>query len=142
MSVARPKVYVAHPQTSYQSTYAADQIAALTRALPHAKLVDPEAARWATDADWLRDWPGVLGSLSGLVVFADRAGTIGVGCLRELTDAVMVGLPLAAWEPAVGLVQLVGFELVEPESRCARRAAFLGYGAAVHADAFPGAGCG
>ena len=132
-----PRVYVAHPQTAYGTTYGADQIAALAKALPHAELVDPEAARWATNADWLRDWPVILGSLSGLVVFADRAGTIGTGCLRELVDAVMVGLALAAWEPGVGLVELVGIELVEVESRSPRRAAFLDYGAPLPAKAFP-----
>ena len=134
----KPLVYIAHPQTAYGTTYGAEQIAALAKVLPHAELVDPEAAQWATNADWLRDWPVILDSLSGLVVFTDQAGTVGTGCLRELVDAVMAGLPLAAWEPPVGLVELVGFELVEPDARCARRAAFLDYGGALPGRAFPG----
>jgi hypothetical protein len=52
----------------------------------------------------------------------------------------MLGVPVAAWEPGAGLVDLVGVELVEPDSRSAARAAFLDYGAPLTARTFPG-GC-
>jgi len=79
-----------------------------------------------------------VGSLAGLVVFADRSGTIGAGCIREIADAVAAGVALAAWEPGVGLVDLVGVEFVEPESRGPQRAAFVSYGAPITARLFPG----
>ena len=139
MSATAPRIYVCHPMTSYGTVHGATSVAGIAEALPGAELVNPERAQWATDADWLRAWPLILDSLSGLVVFADHAGTVGTGCLRELVDAVMAGLALAAWEPAVGLVELVGFELVEPDARSPRRAAFLDYGGPLPRGAFPGA---
>ena len=142
MRSARPRIYVAHSMTSYGSNHARRALAGIAEALPGAELVDPEAAQWQTNTDWLRDWPVILGSLAGLVVFADQAGTVGTGCLRELVDAVMAGVRLAAWEPPVGLVELVGFELVEPDARSPRRAAFLDCGAPIPAKAFPGGGRG
>ncbi len=142
MTGARPRVYVCHPMTAYGTVHSATIVADIAEALPRAELVDPERAQWANDGDWLAQWPGILGSLAGLVVFADQAGTIGTGCLRELVDAVMAGVTLAAWEPAVGLVELVGFELVEPDARSPRRAAFLDYGGQLPRGTFPGAGRG
>ncbi len=142
MRSARPRIYTAHSMAAYGTDHARRALAGIAKALPHAELVDPEAAQWQTNADWLREWPVILGSLAGLVVFADPGGTVGTGCLRELVDAVMVGVPLAAWEPPAGLVELVGFELVEPDARSPRRAAFLDYGAPIPAKAFPGGGRG
>ena len=139
MSATAPRIYTARSMTSYGTDHARCALAGIAKALPGAELVDPEQALWATDADWLAEWPGILGSLAGLVVFADRTGTVGTGCLRELVDAVMAGLPLAAWEPPAGLVELVGFELVEPGARSPRRAAFLDYGGPLPRGAFPGA---
>lgn len=141
MSAATPRVYVCHPMTSYRTDRARCVLADIAKALPDAELVDPEQAQWATDAEWLAAWPTILGSLSGLVVFADKAGTVGTGCLRELVDGIMVGLPVAAWEPSAGLVALVGFELVDPATRSPRRAAYLDYGTPA-GGVFPGAGCG
>ena len=140
MSRGRPRVYVCHPMTCYASDYAEHQIAGITSALAHCEIVDPEDCHWTSNEAWLREWPGILASLAGLVIFADHAGTVGVGCLHEIVDAVMLGVPLAAWEPGAGLVDLVGVELVEPDSRSAARAAFLDYGAPLTARTFPG-GC-
>jgi len=134
----RPRIYVCHPMTCYGTDHAATSVAGIAKALSGAQLIDPEHCGWTCNGDWLRDWPGLLASLAGVVVFTDRSGTIGAGCVREIADAVAAGVALAAWEPGVGLVDLVGVELVEPESRGPQRAAFVDYGSPIAARLFPG----
>ena len=131
------RVYAAHPMTSYHSAHGAEQLAGIAKALPGVEIVDPEQSTWATNADWLRDWPAILGSLAGLVVFADTLGTVGVGCLHEVTDAVMAGVPVAGWHPKDGMVELVGFELLDAGRRSALRAAFLVLGGSLDLATFP-----
>lgn len=133
------KVYAAHPMTCYGSTYAAEQLAGMAVALPGAQIVDPEHAGWETSADWRREWPTILDTLAGLVVFADRLGTIGTGCMAEIADAIAAGVPVAGWHEDGGLVELVGLELVEAESRSAARAAFVLLGDVLGRGDFPGA---
>ena len=127
MSADVPRIYVAHPMTSYGSPHEQHCLGELAQLLPDVKLVNP-AGRYESDAEWLRDWPRLVPTLAGLVCFADATGTIGTGCLREITDTVAAGIALAAFEPGTGLVELVGIELVEPAVRNRARAAFLDYG--------------
>ena len=44
---------------------------------------------------WQTYWPLLVPTLSGLVVFGDRDGSIGTGCIRELADAWRWDLPVA-----------------------------------------------
>jgi hypothetical protein len=92
--MTRPRVYVAHPIVSYGTARERDCLATLTRLLPDVDLYDP-AGRYLTDAEWLRAWPRVLSSLSGLVLFGTSDGVVGVGCLREIADVRRAGLPVA-----------------------------------------------
>jgi hypothetical protein len=62
--------------------------------LVETELYDP-AGRYSTAAGWMRAWPRVLKTLSGLVAFGTCDGVVGVGCLREITDARRAGLPVA-----------------------------------------------
>ena len=92
--MTRPRVYVAHPIVSYGTARERDCLACLRAVLPEADMYDP-AERYRTDAGWLRAWPRVLPTISGLVVFGTRGGVVGVGCLREIADACRAGLPVA-----------------------------------------------
>ena len=134
----RPRVYAAHPVTSYGNEHAAECLVRLAGLLPGAELVDPEAHGWATDAAWRADWPGMLAGLAGLVVFTAGDGTVGTGCLAECVDALAAGIPVAGYDPAVGLVELAGFALLPAEVRTPRRAAWLAFGPCVDLARFPG----
>jgi hypothetical protein len=92
--VTRRRIYCAHPIISYGTTRERDCLAALARLLPGVDLYDP-AGRYSTDAGWLRAWPRVLPTISGLVVFGTRDGVVGVGCLREIAEVSGTGLPVA-----------------------------------------------
>lgn len=135
----RPRVYAAHPLTSYASPHAATQLAGLARALPAAELVDPESLAWTDDAAWSGAWPGLLATLDALVVFADRDGTVGAGCAQECLDALVAGLPVAAWQPGIGLVELVGVALLPCGLRSPRRLAWLAIGPRIPPGDFPAA---
>jgi len=121
MSDARPHVYVAHPLTSYRTEWAEECLRRLRKLLPGVDLIDPENRAWSEDL-WLSEWPAVLGGLSALVAFPDKAGTIGTGCIREVTDAIFLGLPVWAFD-GHRLVELTGLEFVPEPRRTARRAA-------------------
>ncbi len=92
--MTRRRVYVAHPIVAYGTARERDCLAALRGLLPDVNLYDP-AGRYSTDAGWLRAWPRVLPTISGLVVFGTRDGVVGVGCLREIADVSGAGLPVA-----------------------------------------------
>ncbi len=134
---ARPRVYLCHPMTTYRSEHAAAMLARLTELLPAAEIVDPEEAAWESDHDWLAAWPDVLESLAGLVVFPDRDGSVGVGCVTEATDALAFDIP-AAILGRFGLRALEGFRLLAKPERSPRRFARLIPGRSVEASEFPG----
>ncbi len=133
----RPRVYVAHPMTSYGTAHERSCLATLAELLPGVELCDP-AGRYRTDDGWLRAWPRVLQTLSGLVIFPCENGTVGTGCLRELTDAIAAYVPVAV---LVGyeLHEIDGFQLLAPPWRSARNAARLITGQAMGIGDFPGA---
>jgi len=119
----KPRVYAAHPLNCYRTEWAAECLRRLRRLLRGVELIDPEAKSWST-ASWLFEWPRVLGGLSAVVLFPDEDGTIGTGCIREVTDAVFLGLPVWAFD-GFRLVELTGFELLPEGRRTARQAAVL-----------------
>lgn len=52
----------------------------------------------------------MLATLDALVMFGAEDGTFGTGCLREITDAIVVGLSIALLE-AGSLRELLGLDL-------------------------------
>jgi hypothetical protein len=127
--VKLPRIYVAHPITSYGTARGAACLDALAELLPGSELVDP-AALFTTSAAWLDAWPAMVQTLAGLVVFGAADGTIGSGCLLEIADAMAAELPVAAFEEggtglAPSLVELVGVEFLRPGERTARRIGVL-----------------
>jgi hypothetical protein len=90
----RPRVYVAHPIVTYGTARERDCLATLKRLLPEVEIYDP-AGRYRTNKGWQGAWPRVLTTLSGLVVFGTRDGTVGLGCLREIAGARRFGLLVA-----------------------------------------------
>jgi hypothetical protein len=86
--------------------------------------MDPEALGWRTEEHWRRLWPKVLGGLSSFVVFAGTDGTIGAGCIRELTDAVVRNIPIAGFYEG-SLRTIEGIELLPIPFRSARSTALL-----------------
>ncbi|MGA2806431.1 MAG: hypothetical protein ABSF89_18955 [Acidimicrobiales bacterium] len=120
----RPRVYAAHPKACYGTAHAASCVARLAELLPGAEIVDPETLRWRTEDQWRRSWPRVLGGLSSFVVFAGTDGTIGAGCIRELTDALVRHIPIAGFHEG-SLRTIEGIELLPIPFRSARSTALL-----------------
>jgi hypothetical protein len=110
-------------------------IARLAELLPDAEIVDPETLRWRTEEQWRKSWPKVLSGLSSFVVFAGLDGTIGAGCIRELTDAVMRYLPIAGLYNGV-LCAIEGIELLPIPFRSARSTALLRLADPIDPDKF------
>lgn len=123
MTASRPRVYAAHPMTSYGTEHERVCLDTLAALLPDVELVNP-ARRYRTSAGWLRAWPRLVRTLSGLVVFADEEGTIGAGCLREITDAVLCGLPVLMLDEDQRLCELLALDLLPPDLRDRSHAAW------------------
>jgi hypothetical protein len=121
--VELPRIYVAHPLITYGTDWSAACLQCLRKLLPNVDLIDPEDQSWSAES-WLFEWPWVLGGLSAVVVFGDGDGSVGTGCIREVTDAVFLGLPVWAFDGR-RLVELTGFQLLPEWRRTARRAAVL-----------------
>jgi hypothetical protein len=107
----RPRVYAAHPMTSYGTEHERTCLDTLAALLRGVEIIDP-ATRYRTNAGWLRAWPRLLSTLSGLVVFADETGTVGAGCLREVVDAVAAGLPVLMLDDDHHLCELAALDLL------------------------------
>jgi len=119
-----PLAYVAHPLTTYGTPLEREALDLLGALLPDAVLVNP-ATRYRDTDHWLADWPRLVGTLSGLVVVADSDGTIGAGCLRELTDVWRLGVPVALLDARGQLRRLSGLRMVAETERTAQRLAFV-----------------
>ena len=117
------RIYCAHPIVTYGTAHERDCLAALRGLLPEADLYDP-AGRYSTSVGWLRAWPRVLSTISGLVVFGTRDGVVGVGCLREIADARRFGLPFAMLDHRCRARTYAGLVL-PPRAPTSRRAAVL-----------------
>jgi|ERR1039458_9182253 hypothetical protein len=121
--MTRPRIYAAHPIMTYSTARERDCLASLRTVLPGVDLYDP-AGRYSTDAGWLRAWPRVLSTISGLVVFGTRGGVIGIGCLREIADARRLGLPVAMLDHRCRARTYAGLAL-PPRAPTPQRAAVL-----------------
>ena len=128
-----PRVYLAHPVTCYGTDHETACIEVLADLLPGVDLCDP-AACFASSAEWLAAWPGLVGRLDGLVVFADTDGTVGAGVLREVADAVAFDVPVAGLDLARGLCWVTGFELLDEHARSGRRCAIVSLGDPLNAE--------
>jgi hypothetical protein len=95
---ARPRVYIAHPLSTYGTLHERRSLAALRRLLPGVRLLNP-AAMFASSPDWLERWPDVLDGIDALVVVPDEGGAVGAGVVRELCDAHGVLVPVALFNP-------------------------------------------
>ena len=126
MSTTAP-VYVAHPMSCYGSPYTAACFDALAVLLPGVRLIDP-ATIYASDTEWRRSWPRLARTLGGFVIFGAADGTIGAGCIRELADAIALGVPIAGFDPGRRLRGIAGLDLIDTERRNARRTATLRLG--------------
>jgi hypothetical protein len=119
-----PLVYVAHPLTTYGTPLEREALDLLGALLPDVALVNP-ATRYVDSAHWLDDWPDLVAMLFGLVVVPDPDGTIGAGCLRELTDAWRTDVPVALLDGRQQIRRLSGLRLVADDERSAQRLAFV-----------------
>jgi len=117
-----PTVYVAHPVTTYGTARERDALDRISDHVAPAQVIDP-ATRYGSNADWLTDWPGLVSTLSCLIVFADTDGTIGAGCLRELTDAWHLGIPVALLDDQGDFRHVSILRIVPPRRRTASRTA-------------------
>ncbi len=90
----RPRVYAAHPMTTYGTHHEAECLAAIAGLLPGVELLNP-AEMFTSSGHWLDRWPDVLDTLDGLALFTGEYAVVGTGCLREVNDAVVHGIPLA-----------------------------------------------
>ena len=119
-----PLVYAAHPVTTYGTDRERDALDRISDLVAPAQIVNP-AVRYRSNADWLADWPGLPPTLSGLVVFADADGTVGAGCLRELTDAWRLGIPTAFLDDHGQLRHVSALRIVPPRHQTAVRMAVV-----------------
>jgi hypothetical protein len=89
----RLNVYLACPISEFQSERYEIMRSLVQRHFPGAQLWEPRFL-FANRADWIRQWPIVLQTLSNFVFFADPAGWIGKGVAREIAEAEAAGLPI------------------------------------------------
>ena len=113
-----PRIYVAHPITTYGSPHESARLRALGELLPGAALINPVAS-YANNSEWLQTWPRIIRTLTAVVAFGDTAGIIGPGVARELFDAIAVGIPVGGFNPDDGLREVTGVDLLHVGRRSA-----------------------
>ena len=74
-------------------------------------MLDP-AQLFESTGDWLREWPHLVESVSGLVLVPDSDASIGAGCLREVAD--LLGRDRPVWVYTNGTLVSWGEVLVRP----------------------------
>lgn len=138
----KPHLYIAHPLTSYGTAHERACLDAIADAFREWQVIDP-ATRYASTGEWLAGWPKLLPTLNGLVLFADERGTVGAGCLREIADALVLGVPIGYYTPCFGVTELAGFDLLPAAMRSAAACAWPVPGEQVDAQAWtsPVAAC-
>jgi hypothetical protein len=120
-----PLVYLAHPIATYGTEWSVRCLDAVARHWPNAEVVDP-AVRFASNAEWLADWPVIAPTLRALVVVGDESGTVGAGCLRELVDAIFWGVGVFTLVERRGVLRLARLSGLDvPQGANARAAAVL-----------------
>jgi hypothetical protein len=117
----RPLVYVAHPVTCYGTNHERESLARIRRLLPGTRVLNP-SARYASQREWLLDWPTLVLTLDAIVVFAADDASIGAGCVKEIGDALAHGIGVWVLRDN-GLHELVSLRLLpvvrRTPSRCA-----------------------
>lgn len=88
-----PVVYVAHPQSTYGTSWEAECLQAIANALPDAELVNPRDLFESND-EWKRRGPIVIADVDMVVVFADACSWVGLGVMTEMALAVAHGRPV------------------------------------------------
>jgi hypothetical protein len=126
-----PRIYAAHPMTTYGSPREAKALARIAALAPGAEIVDP-ANRYRDTAHWRRDWPELVPRLSAVLVFGDSHGAVGTGCVHELADAWRLGVPVAMLDGRGTCRQLIGLRILSERRRNAWRAAVLVPGRPMH----------
>ena len=121
----RPRVYLAHPMTTYGTDHARRALSGLAELLSGCELLNPAEQAWETNEAWLAEWPVIVRNIVGLVVFAHQDGTVGTGCLRELGDAIAERVPVAGYSIEAGLVDLAGVDFLPRGERTPRRVGTL-----------------
>jgi hypothetical protein len=76
------------------------------------------ATLFSSTVEWLREWPRLLRSITGLIVVPDTDSSIGAGCLREISD--VLGLDRDVWIHENGTLISWGEVIVRPVARPTR----------------------
>ncbi len=124
MADGAPLIYAAHPMTTYGTPREARALARLVELVPHADIIDP-AIRYASNDEWQADWPKLLPQLAAVVVFGDRGGAIGTGCLHELVDAWWRGIPVGMLDGSGQCRHVAGIRVLSSRVRTGRRTGLL-----------------
>lgn len=94
-------VYVAHPQSTYGTSWEADCLQAIANAFPDAELVNPRDLFESND-DRKRRGPIVIADVDMVVVFTDARSWVGLGVLTEMALAVAHRKPCCSCTPYTG----------------------------------------
>ncbi len=87
------RFYVASPVGTYRTERYDRMLARIAARFPDGELV-PARGLFASNDDWRRRWPVILGTVDALCVFTDEAGWIGLGVWTEVRDATIRNLPV------------------------------------------------
>lgn len=79
------RVYVASPMTIYLTARYNQKVAAIVEPYPAADLLLARD-RYRSNADWQRQWPLLVPTITDLVFFAELDRTIGLGVWSEMHD--------------------------------------------------------
>lgn len=120
----RPRAYLAHPMTTYGTEHEAWALGHVAQALAGWELINP-ATKYDSDTAWLRSWPRLVRGLDLLVLAPATDGTVGVGCIREVTDCLLWQVPVVVLDRLGHLCELRGLLLIGFGARTARRAAWV-----------------
>lgn len=105
------RIYVASPLSTYSTKRYDRMLGHITTSFPEAKLL-PARSLYASNRDWLCQWPDVLNSIDAVVVFTDEGGWVGHGVWTELSDAALAGLPVWIIRDDGALFTLDGAQVV------------------------------
>jgi hypothetical protein len=95
MPRVRPRTYVAAPVAVLLRPDWPERVRQV------ASLVGPVwdlATLFESSTDWLNRWPGLLPTVTRLVLVPDDDGSIGAGCLREIADVLGRDLPVSLYD--------------------------------------------
>ena len=105
-----PTIYAAHPMTAYGTDHETRVLRRIAAAFDGWDVLNP-AVMFDDNASWHDTWPQVLSGIDVCAIFADKTGCIGVGCLKEIADAIAARIPVVAVGPTGGLRIFAGVEI-------------------------------